>query len=199
MESSRDRRSLVLTRRDVDDLRAGQRDTENYFSARRDSEGRGRTTTKDLGSLALTLLEIAAGAAVVGYAAGRTGTTQIGNTGIPYGAAAGALGLAYSMYGNASASPHVRNVSLGAAGMALGMWAIGQGVLGRQRAGLPTGPIVAGVDGMGAYAPPQQLGGPAYAQQVPGQPPMSYAVPGEGSLTEAELQAMAQQAYGGGR
>ena len=164
----------------MDDLRVSMRDAQQYLASERDPQrSRGEIT----GRLIRTA-EVGAGAAGVGLLAGRLGTSQIGNTGVPLGLALGALGHTLAFFGLAGRfENHVYNVSDGAIAGWATMWGAGQGRLMRERAGLPVGPITAGMDGMGAcppHAPPQLM--PAYAR------------PTERPLTEAELQIMAANA-----
>ena len=171
----------MITRRDVDDLQASMRDAQRYLAAERDpARSRGEVLSR-----VVRTAEVGAGAAGVGLLAGRLGTTQIGNTGIPLGLAVGAVGHTLAFFGLAGRfDEHVHNVSDGALAGWATMWGAGQGRLMRERAGLPTGPITAGMDGIGncpPHAPPQLM--PAYSRPQQERP-----------LTEAELQIMAANA-----
>lgn len=176
----------AITRRDVEDLYSRMRDSHEFIESRRDAGMKEKT------SRAIQSVETAAGAAGVGVLAGRLGTTSIGNTAIPLGLALGFAGHAAAFFGlTGVATPHVQSLADGAIAGWIALWGAGQGTQMRQKAGLPIGPITAGVSstgcvGCGPSMPPSM---PGYAPRMMG--PGGFR-PGARPLTEAELQAMSQ-------
>ena len=173
----------ILTRRDIEDLYPTMRETHDFIESKKNPE---RDPEKSMASnKILTGLEVGVGAIGVGMLAGRLGTTQIGNSGIPLGLVLGALGHGINAFGLAGKyGDHVANVSNGAIAGWIALWGAGQGAQMRARAGQPTG-IIAGQLPQGL--PPQGLPYSAPAQMGPA--PMHNNVR---PLTEAELQLIAQ-------
>lgn len=209
---------MRMTRRDRDiaDARRAMRDTMDYL-------GEQKAASRDLGDLkesasktVIEAAEVGLGAAAIGLAAGRLGTTSLGGSGIPLGLTLGVLGHAASMYGLAGKwGPHLQNVSNGAIAGWLTLWGAGQGGQWRQRAGEPAGPITSGV----GHSPPppqplpqppqymrsyDQMGAaPVYPSHVippqrqfqahnPFAGPAPYGRPSASPLSEAELQSMSR-------
>lgn len=182
-----------LTRRDVDALYKPLRDTHEFLSASRDP-----SPMKDVGHTALAAGEVAAGALGFGYLYGRTQHWNIPGTPIPIGLAAGVAGHLLNMFvlGKSRWSPHVANLSNGAIGSWTTMWGAALGTQGRQKAGLATAPITAGLMGCsscahatGAHPAPQLAAGlptrhPALDHGALGARPMP--------MTEAELAAVSR-------
>ena len=184
--------AMQMSRRDVEDLYSSMRDARQYIEAQRDPQRSRPSMTDRL----VRSAEVGAGAAGVGLLAGRLGTTQIGNTGIPMGLALSAAGHAVAVFGLAGRfDEHVSNLADGALAGWLTMWGAGQGRGMRERAGMPVGPITAGHDSMGAVGcPPEYYRQPAQmmpANARPGEWMLGINGGQERPLTEAELQIMA--------
>ena len=174
----------ILTRRDIEDLYPTMRETHDIIESKRDPE-------RPMANKILTGLEVGVGALGVGMLAGRLGTTQIGNSGIPLGLVLGAVGHGINAFGLAGKyGDHVANVSNGAIAGWATLWAAGQGAQMRQRAGQPAG-IIAGQAPMHAlpYSASPQIG-PAPMQFNSMQRNAQNEV--VRPLTEAELQIIAQ-------
>lgn len=206
---------MTLSRRDgaVNDLRRGSlRDAHNYLRTRRDTEAQ----KKSFGELGLELLETAVGSGAVGYLAGYTGTTGIGDSGIPAGLVAGAVGYAATIFVPSRFDRHIHRLSTGAIAGFLTLWTAGQAGKAREAAGGIAGPIavsgardqIQGHAPSYAYQPPQmQSPPPAYYPPTPqmGPPPVGHwanqAPPQQtqvqrGHLSEAELQGISREMGG---
>lgn len=174
---------MSMSRRDVDSLYDSMRDAHSYIQSRRD----GASGEKGVTNQIVQALEVGAGAAGVGVLAGRLQTTSIGDSGVPLGLAlgfAGHLASFFDIFGQYSG--HVQNLSNGAIAGWMAMWGAGEGKKLREKAGLATGPIIAGA------LPPAQSAYPYSPASVQGPPIQLQApsVPQRGPLTEAELAAL---------
>lgn len=199
MAGSRSNSLMSMSRRDADDLYSSMRDANRYIASERDP----KTSAKSKTTVAVEALEVAAGAAAVGWSATRLGTTAIPGTGIPLGLTAAAA-LHTLAYFNVlpSASDHLHNLGNGALAGWVTMWAAGQGANARSKAGLPVASVIAGEGRMSAiggappaWSAPQQLPSPAPSfSSISGSSISGSSIAGSvprSPLTEAELQAIA--------
>ena len=185
-----------MTRRDVDELHDNVRDARDYL--RRPARDNGDDGPSLFGRRALAAAESGLGALGIGYLAGRTGSSSLGTTGVPLGAAVGVGGILAVLSGRLPAgwNSHVEAVSMGALDAFMTIWGARLGSAAAARADEAGG--LAGVAGVprdaiagatsqesawGRAAPPPQ-------QDLPPPPP---ADPGRAPLTEAELQDIAQR------
>jgi hypothetical protein len=120
-----------MSRQDVESLYAPLRDMHRFAEARsRDPGPRLSAGSKDA---AVTGLEILAGAALAGVLAGRSGSPDIGKTGLPLGITFGALGYASPhiarLFGVSSGAwgHHVQDVAIGLLAAGFTLWGLGQG------------------------------------------------------------------------
>lgn len=177
---------IALTRRDIEDLYPSLRDAHQFIETQRSPE-KTMVNDKEKENQFIKGLATFAGAAGVGFLAGRTGSANIGTTKVPLGLVLGAAGYGLAYFNlTGQFSKHVVNLSNGAFAGWGTLWAAGEGTRMREKAGGPAGPIVAGYD----YKRPAEM--PAYQPPMMNQAPMQMPSP----LTEAELQVMAQnQSY----
>lgn len=175
-------------------MQDAQRDHSRAIAAQRDAEKKREFSTKTLAQNALTGAEVALGAGLMGWLAGRMGSTTIGSTGIPLGLAVGVAGHLAAAFNvlPARVQPHVVNVANGSIAAWATLWGAGQGSQARANAGGAPGGIVAGT--LPAYAPPASIG---YRPPIPATPvhmlppPNAFAANAPRPLNEAELQTLA--------
>jgi hypothetical protein len=191
---------------EVNDLYGSMRDANRIIESRRDASP---STLKKIGERVVDTAEVVAGAAAIGFVAGRTGSTTIGP--VPTGLAVAAAYYTAEAFDFVPGawSRHLENV-LGKGALAgyATMWAAGQGYLMKQdaegKAAQPKKPgevkgLPPGVGGMLSSFSGQPAHQPNMASRFAGTPQLSAARPNQmgcpppGALTEAELQAIMQK------
>ena len=206
--------AVILSRRDLDEVRDSVRSQRRRLESRRDPE-------PDTGNMLMTFALLAAGALPVAFATGYTGNANFPGLPLPYGVIGFAAGQAYAQWGNPKYAPYARLASYGAGLASLTIWLLGKGVQTAQAAGRPAAQdvVAGGQNPFAQQAYPQHLQHPqAPPPAMPAPPPFMlspqppfqhaspfppgsappfnpYAPPDAPSarLTEAELQTMAQE------
>lgn len=155
--------SMPMTRRDLDKLyESSLRDTAAFLDARR-----GAPTRISIPDVAVSLAEVAGGAAAAAYLAQRFRTA---GAVVPVGLTLGALGLLGAYFGAfGGATNHALRISLGLAGGAGALWAAGVGAVHGEAAHAPR------TAGALPGAPPAALPAAPPPVQQPMQQPMMMA------------------------
>ena len=184
------------------------RDSARYLHSRRDPD------KKPITHRAIDAAEIAVGGGIVGWLAGRMGTTNLtANSSIPTGLVMAVAGHALGVFGPQALSSHAHNVANGFLAGWSAMWGAGQGGVAREKALGAAGPGVIATAGalpqhqapQYPQRPPMQMGagGVRYSPYGMPRPQAGHVGPipsnqygpyaGRSRLTEAELQGLAQQ------
>jgi hypothetical protein len=168
---------MPMSRGDMRDLRSASRGAHDYIARLRDESG--IKPTKGLGSFALTLAEVGAGAVAAGWLTGRTGTTSVPGTSIPLGPTVTLAAFAASWFGAlrflGKYESHALAFLSGPTVAWLAMLGVGYGSNAAGAAGTPHSQVSVG-----------GVAGPSY-----GAPPPVMGARGRSPLSEAELQALA--------
>lgn len=150
---------------------------------------------------ALETAEVLAGAGAVGFASGRFGPLNLGNTPVPLDLVGGIGAHLIAFWMGGRAAPHIHNVADGALAAYFTKYMVGVGTSFRMKAGLP--PVqVSGANqddredwsrkalyGRAQGVPAAWYGG----HGMPGYSGAGVNVAGAAPLTEAELAGLAQQ------
>lgn len=165
--SERESELMSMTRRDPvreakDLYRTSIDDMKNFLSERETAE-----PMHSVSGIAVTGLEIAAGAGIAAFLAQRF--RQAGAV-VPVGVTMAVLGLIASQFNMVGKlSPDLRNVSFGAGASAIALWAAGRGIIATEAAAPAGQPATGGVTSPQPHAQPHAQPQP-FVPQPPQQP-----------------------------